>query len=92
MKPKIITTNKPLPFGELSPFEFERLCYWLVEREGYEYPQHRFCFDRSTALVLHLKLRYLFYKLKVFWFFDAEGVIAFGALDFPRLSLRGVWV
>ena len=39
-KPSIISTNKPLPFGELSPLEFERMCLWLVEREGYLRPQH----------------------------------------------------
>ena len=39
-KTQIIRTNKPLPFGELSPLEFERLCLWLVEREGYMRPEH----------------------------------------------------
>lgn len=39
-KPTIITTAKPLPFGELSPLEFELLCLWLVEREGFLRPQH----------------------------------------------------
>ena len=39
-KPSIMSTNKPLPFGELSPLEFERLCLWLIEREGYLRPQH----------------------------------------------------
>ncbi len=28
------------------------------------------------------KLGYLFYKFETLWFFDAEGVTAFGALDF----------
>lgn len=39
-KPTIRRTNKPLPFGELSPLEFERLCLWLVEREGYLRAEH----------------------------------------------------
>lgn len=39
-KPTVITTRKPLPFGELSPSEFERLCLWLVDLEGYLRPQH----------------------------------------------------
>ncbi len=39
-KPLITSTNKPLPFRDLSPLEFERLCLWLVEREGYLRPQH----------------------------------------------------
>ena len=36
------------------------------------------------------ELRYLFYKFKTLWFFDAEGVIAFGALDFAWFSVCGV--
>jgi tetratricopeptide (TPR) repeat protein len=39
-KPTIITTRKPLPFHELSPSEFERLCLWLVDLEGYTRVQH----------------------------------------------------
>jgi hypothetical protein len=39
-KPPIYSTNKPLPFDDLSPLEFERMCLWLVEREGYLRPQH----------------------------------------------------
>jgi hypothetical protein len=34
-----MSTNRPLPFHDLSPLEFERLCLWLVEREGYQRPQ-----------------------------------------------------
>jgi hypothetical protein len=29
-----------LPFDSLSPRNFERLCLWLVEREGYERAEH----------------------------------------------------
>jgi len=29
-----------LPFNKLSPRDFERLCLWLVEREGYERAEH----------------------------------------------------
>jgi hypothetical protein len=39
-KPSIITTNKLLPFDALEPAEFERLCLWLVKREGYEGIEH----------------------------------------------------
>ncbi len=39
-KPPVISTNKPLPFGDLSPLEFERMSLWLAEREGYLRPQH----------------------------------------------------
>lgn len=30
----------PLPFGSLSPADFERLCLWLVTAEGYEDAEH----------------------------------------------------
>lgn len=39
-KPSIIATRKPLPFSELSPLEFERMCLWLVQRLGYLRPEH----------------------------------------------------
>jgi tetratricopeptide (TPR) repeat protein len=39
-KPTVTSTNHLLPFGELSPAQFERLCLWLVEREGYLRPEH----------------------------------------------------
>src|SRR5262245_42431663 len=29
-----------LPFDRLSPADFERLCLWLVRREGYEQVEH----------------------------------------------------
>ena len=39
-KPNVTKTNHVLPYGELSDKQFERLCLWLVEREGYERAQH----------------------------------------------------
>lgn len=39
-KPTLTSTNKVLPFGDLSPLEFERLSLWLVDREGYLRLQH----------------------------------------------------
>jgi hypothetical protein len=39
-KPLIITTNHPLPFEQLSAHDFERLCLWLVGREGFERAEH----------------------------------------------------
>jgi hypothetical protein len=39
-KPRIIITVKLLPFAALSPQEFERMCLWIVEREGFLHPQH----------------------------------------------------
>jgi len=35
-----ISTTHTLPFDKLSPRNFERLCLWLVEREGYERAEH----------------------------------------------------
>jgi len=39
-QPSITGTTHTLPFDKLSPREFERLCLWLVEREGYERAEH----------------------------------------------------
>ena len=39
-KPSITRTTNTLPFDKLSPRDFERLCLWLVEREGYERAEH----------------------------------------------------
>jgi formylglycine-generating enzyme required for sulfatase activity len=39
-KPVLTGTTHTLPFGQLSPRDFERLCLWLVEREGYERAEH----------------------------------------------------
>lgn len=36
----LTTTTHPLPFDALSPQDFERMCLWLVEREGFSCPQH----------------------------------------------------
>ena len=33
-KPNITATTHTLPFDKLAPRDFERLCLWLVEREG----------------------------------------------------------
>ena len=34
-QPPITRTTHTLPFDKLSPRDFERLCLWLVKREGY---------------------------------------------------------
>ena len=39
-KPSVTKGTHILPYGELSPAEFERLCLWLVERKGYLRPEH----------------------------------------------------
>jgi len=39
-QPSITRTTHTLPFDKLSPRDFERLCLWLVEREGYERAEH----------------------------------------------------
>jgi restriction endonuclease Mrr len=32
----VTRTTHTLPFDKLSPRDFERLCLWLLEREGYQ--------------------------------------------------------
>jgi len=39
-KPPVTGTAHTLPFDRLSPRDFERLCLWLVQREGYERAEH----------------------------------------------------
>jgi hypothetical protein len=39
-QPPITSTTHTLPFAKLSPRDFERLCLWLVKREGYERAEH----------------------------------------------------
>jgi len=39
-KPTTTGTRHTLPFDKLSPADFERLCLWLVKREGYERAEH----------------------------------------------------
>ena len=39
-QPPITSTTHTLPFDKLSPRDFERLCLWLVKREGYERAEH----------------------------------------------------
>jgi hypothetical protein len=39
-QPPITRSPHTLPFDKLSPRDFERLCLWLVEREGYKRAEH----------------------------------------------------
>jgi hypothetical protein len=39
-KPHVTATAHEMPFDKLSPRDFERLCLWLVEREGFERAEH----------------------------------------------------
>ncbi|HEV7669415.1 MAG TPA: restriction endonuclease [Thermoanaerobaculia bacterium] len=39
-KPRMTGGSHPVPFEKLAPLEFERLCLWLVRREGYERAEH----------------------------------------------------
>jgi len=39
-QPPITRTTHTLPFDRLSPRDFERLCLWLVKREGYQRAEH----------------------------------------------------
>jgi hypothetical protein len=39
-KPHVTSTKHLLPFAELSAEQFERLCLWLVQRQGYLRVEH----------------------------------------------------
>lgn len=39
-KPPITGTQHHLPFNSLNPAQFEELCLWLVQREGFERAEH----------------------------------------------------
>ncbi len=39
-KPRVTGTTHELPFEKLSPRDFERMCLWLVRREGYPTAEH----------------------------------------------------
>lgn len=39
-KPPRTGNHHTLPFDKLSPVDFERLCLWLVRREGFEQAEH----------------------------------------------------
>jgi formylglycine-generating enzyme required for sulfatase activity len=39
-RPSLTASTHVLPFDRLSPQDFERLCLWLVEREGYARAEH----------------------------------------------------
>ena len=50
IKPSQTGTTHPLPFKNLSPRDFERLCLWLVEREGYSRAEHLGAAGRDQGL------------------------------------------
>jgi len=39
-KPRLTGSYHPSPFHGLDPRNFEKLCLWLVRREGYEHAEH----------------------------------------------------
>lgn len=39
-KPPLTSSSHTLPFDRLSPRDFERLCLWLVRREGFREAEH----------------------------------------------------
>jgi len=40
VKPPVTGSQHHLPFQSLSPTQFEELCLWLVQREGFERAEH----------------------------------------------------
>ncbi len=53
-KPRVTGTTHELPFKKLSPRDFERMCLWLVRREGYPTAEHHLAAgsDRGRDLLL----------------------------------------
>jgi len=48
-KATITGTTHTLPFHQLSPCHFERMCLWLVEREGFERAERLGAADSEQA-------------------------------------------
>jgi restriction endonuclease Mrr len=82
-KPTITKTNHPLPFAELSPLQFERLCLWLVDRQGYLRPQHLGEAGNEQGRDI------IAYKAtdagEQLWYFQCKRYKSIGAKTFTRL-------
>ena len=64
-QPIITGTTHTLPFDKLSPRDFERLCLWLVEREGYERAEHLGAAGSEHGPNDRAGIRHLVYRLDV---------------------------
>ena len=62
-RPPITGTTHALPFDKLSPRDFERLCLWLIEREGYERAEHLGAAGSEHGPNDRAGIRHLVYRL-----------------------------
>ena len=74
-KPAVSGTAHTLPFDQLSPRDFERLCLWLVEREGYEEAEHLGAAGSEQGRDL------LAWREGRLWAFQCKRVRSFGPAD-----------
>jgi hypothetical protein len=77
-RPTLTGTAHTLPFDKLSPRDFERLCLWLVEAEGYEDAEHLGAAgsEQGRDVVARRK--------GVQWAFQCKRVQSFGPTDALR--------
>ena len=77
-KPTATGTRHALPFDKLSPRDFERLCLWLVEREGYERAEHLGAAGSEQGRDI------LAWREGELWAFQCKRVKRFGPTDALR--------
>jgi HEAT repeat protein len=74
-QPPITRTTHTLPFDNLSPRDFERLCLWLVEREGYERAEHLGAAGSEQGRDI------VAWREGAWWAFQCKRVQSFGPKD-----------
>jgi len=74
-KPNISGTTHTLPFDKLSPGDFERLCLWLVKREGFKRVEHlgAACGEQGRDIIA--------WRGEEMWAFQCKRVRRFGPRD-----------
>lgn len=72
-KTPVTGTTHTLPFDKLSPLDFERLCLWLVKREGYQRAEHLGAAGSEQGRDVTA------WKVGVLWTFQCKRVKRFGA-------------
>jgi tetratricopeptide (TPR) repeat protein len=74
-QPPITRTTHTLPFDKLSPRDFERLCLWLVEREGYQRAEHLGAAGSEQGRDI------IAWRESALWAFQCKRVQRFGPKD-----------
>ena len=83
-QPPITGTTHTLPFDKLSPRDFERLCLWLVEREGYERAEHLGAVGSEQGRDI------VAWREGARWAFQCKRVQRFGPQDALAYELYGL--